>query len=369
MKTVGIVTMHCSTSPGASLQTHAIYKKVAELNYQPIIIDYRSRNSIDIAERVRLGTANGRERLKMLVLKNKLNARYRLFQQFESEYYPVKTDCYRSVEQINTNPPVLDAYLCGSDQIWNPAHVNYNKTYFLEFARDLPGIRISYAASVGQDEVDEQGRCFLKSGADILDHISVREDTAKQLLQSEVGIENKIEQHIDPTMLYPASYWRGLARAPKQKLPEKYIFYFPLQDNPIAEPLICEVKKQTGLPCVALSSALRKPRFSDYQVGVFGPREFLYLVDHAEYVLTNSFHGIVMSLLLESNLIPYRNLTRNSRIESLFRTLKLENMQVDSLESYQSRKWDALWREARGIDDVLSGERSRATEYLSEVLP
>ena len=368
MKTVGIITAHCSANPGASLQAHALCKKIAELGYQPVIIDYRPNNFIDIAERAEQKTASSRERLKMAVLGRRLRRRYQLFQQFETEYYPEKTRCYRSVEQISADPPVLDAYLCGSDQIWNPKHVNYNMTYFLDFAKHQPGPRISYAASIGQDVVDERGCEFLKAGTENLDRISVREDTAKELLQDQIGITGEVLQHIDPTMLYPASHWRSLARAPKKKLPPKYVLYYPLQDNPIVDELNCAVKEQTGLPCVALCSALRKPGFADFQIAEYGPQEFLYLIDHADGVVTNSFHGIVMSLILGTNIIPYCNPVRNSRIESLFRMLKIQNMQVGSVTAFRERNWAELWAAAGKIDDILRAERSRSDAYLLEAL-
>lgn len=369
MKTVGIITAHCSANPGASLQAHALCKKISELGYQPVIIDYRPNNFIDIAERAENGTATDRERLKMFVLRRRLSKRYRFFQEFETSYYPKKTKCYQSVEQINDDPPVLDAYLCGSDQIWNPQHVNYNLTYFLDFAKTQTAPRISYAASIGQDVVDERGCDFLKAGIENLDHISVREDTAKVLLQDQIGINRPVAQHIDPTMLYPASYWRSLERPPEKKLPEKYILYYPLQDNSIEEALNQEVKKSTGLPCVALCSAMKKPSFADLQICEYGPLEFLYLIDHAEIVTTNSFHGIVLSLIFRTNIVPYRNPVRNSRIESLFRTLGLPNMQMDSVDTYQEQNWSALWDASRKIDEALRAEQVRATAYLTEVLP
>lgn len=369
MKTVGIITAHCSANPGASLQAHAICKKIAEMGYQPIIIDYRPDNFIDIAERAQIGVHSSREHLKMMALGRRLNKRYHFFQQFEEEYYPKKTKCYRSPEQINSDPPLLDAYLCGSDQIWNPSHIRYDKTYFLEFAKNLSGTKLSYAVSIGQDMVDEKGCDFLKRGIDTIDYVSVREDTAKTLLQNKIRITKEVYQHIDPTLLYPASYWRAVERAPEKKLPKNYILYYPLQDNPIVEALVTKVKNQIELPCIALCSSLKKPRFADFQIEAYGPREFLYLIDKADVVLTNSFHGIALALLLGSKVIPYRNLVRNSRIESLFRTLELENTQADTTDLYQDCNWAGIGQTAKGIEERLEIERSRATKYLTEVLP
>jgi hypothetical protein len=368
MKTVGVITAHCSTNPGASLQAHAICQKIADLGHKPVMIDYRPDYFTDIAEQGKTGKPSGKDRLKMMVLGRRLNGRHRLFQQFEKEYYPEKTACYRTAEQILAAPPSLDAYLCGSDQIWNPAHVRYDKTFFLEFAKHLAEKKLSYAASIGQDVVDVKGCDFLKSSIDTMDRISVREDTAKSLLQNTLGIEKTIHQHIDPTLLYPPSYWRSIEKMPNQKMPEKYILYYPLQDNPIVEELALLAKQQTGLPCVALCSSLRKPRFADVQISIYGPREFLHVIDQAHMVLTNSFHGIVMALLMGSNVVPYRNLVRNSRIESLFRTLKLENMQIDTIDAYRATDWNEVWEKAKNIAQVLETERARATKYLAEVL-
>lgn len=371
MKTVGILTIHCSTNLGASLQAHALYKKITELNWNPIIIDYRPDKFIDIAERAEIGmslSSMEHLKMKMFVLGQRLRMRYHLFQQFEMEYYPRKTACYRNFDQINSTPPVLDAYLCGSDQIWNPGHIRYDDTYFLSFTRKIPSLRFSYAASIGQDKLDDKERNFLVNNIKYIDHISVREDTALSLLQEEIGIEREIKQHIDPTMLFPAEYWRSIENAPDSKLPKRYILYYPLQYNSVTDKLISELKQQTGLPCVAVCCSLKKPRFVDFQVGIYGPREFLYLIDGAEIVLTNSFHGIVFSLLFGKHLIPYYNSGRNSRIESLFRTLKLDNMQVDTIETYRNRNWSHIWEMNQNIENILATERLRSTEYLKEIL-
>lgn len=368
MKKVGIITAHCSCNPGASLQAHALCKQISELGHQPVIIDYRPNNFIDIMERVKNGTASNREKLKSIALHRRLDGRYKKFQDFEREFYPQKTKCYCSEELINADPPLLNAYICGSDQIWNPGHVDYDKTYFLQFARNANAKRLSYAASIGQDVVDDRGKVFLESGLAFLDYVSVREDTAKSMLEDICGTGIVIKQNIDPTLLFPAPYWRTIAKAPEKKLPTKYILYYPLQDNPIVDALASQVKKSTGLPCVALSSGLTPPSFSDYQIADYGPREFLYLIDNASIVLTNSFHGIAMSLLLETSVIPYRNPVRNSRIESLFRTLHLENFQVDSLAAYQDTDWNSVWSASKNIEPILERERICAAEYLAEAL-
>lgn len=369
MKTVGIITAHCSMNPGASLQAYALCKKISDLNCNPIIIDYRPLNFVDFVERSEIGAPlTKKERLKKLIVGKRLRMRYHLFQQFESEYYPEKTECYRNSLQINASPPILDAYLCGSDQIWNPKHILYDDTYFLSFAKKFPGVRFSYAASVGQDKIDEKEIDFLKNSIKNIDFISVREDTAVSLLHEEIGIEREIRQHIDPTLLYPAEYWRSIENAPATELPTQYILYYPLQDNPIANELIKEVKKQTGLPCIAVCSSLKKPFFVDKQISIYGPKEFLYLIDNAETILTNSYHGIIFSLLFGKNLVPYRNLVRNSRIESLFRILKLENMQVDSMNIFKQRNWADIWERAENIENILDFERFRSTEYLKEIL-
>lgn len=364
----GIITVHGSNSPGACLQAHALYKKVDELGAEPIMIDYRPEYFTDITERAAYSSLSAKDRMRMLVLGRRLRLKRNCFQNFENKFYPNKTKTYNSLKELSDDPPVLEAYLCGSDQIWNPEHIHYEDAFFLGFAKDLPGIKASYSSSVGQDVLEEKDRRFLREQIANVDSVSVREDLAESLFRELVTGDKYIGQHIDPTLLYPAEYWRSIEKPVAAKLPSEYFVCFPLQKNPLSEQLIAAVKKKTGLPCVTVSSGMKKIKGTDLQIPVFGPLEFIYLINHAQIVLTNSYHGVIFTLLMERKLVSYRNTIRNSRLESLFRLLELPSPQVDSVEEYLEKDWSGIWEQCKKIHPIIEKEQIRSDEYLRRVL-
>lgn len=357
-----MMTAHCSTNPGASLQSHALYKKLAELGHEPVIIDYRPPFFTDFMDARKVAHYRGRDRLKMLLLGSRLQEKHDKFLAFENKYYPRKTRRYDSAAQLKSDHPRMDAYLCGSDQIWNPCHIQYDPSYFCDFAQ---GQKIySYAASIGQDRLAEKDLAFLAEQTTHFQAISVREDSALSIMHS---LGRDAAQHIDPTLFYGGEYWRSIATPVVQKLPPRYILYYPLQNDPIELALIQMLKRHTGLPCVAAESALRKTKGTDIQVTACSPVEFIWLIDHAETIITNSFHGILFSILLNKHVIPYKNPERNSRIESLLRLLHLEGLQTDLVDDYLTKDWKGYWDRFIAASEVLESERSRAEQYLREV--
>lgn len=365
---IGIITIHCSNNVGASLQTHALYKKMIEIGHDPTIIDYRPWYFIDLMdEKKAIERKILHNRLKLFFLGNILKAKHDKFMAFESNYYPRKTKRYDTADDLIKDPPIFDGYVCGSDQIWNPGHIHYDGAYFFNFITHLESVKISFAASLGQDHLDETGKNFLKKMITNLNYISVREDTAVSLLCNELKIMN-VEQNIDPTLLFDSNYWRTLSTPVQNQQIGDYFLFYPLTPNPITEGIIKRIKKKTGLKCVTVSTGLRKPGGTDIQISLFDPLLFLSLIDNAKLVLTNSFHGVVFSLLFKKRLISYKREERNCRIDSLLRLLHLNDIQVTSINDYSERDWNQLYEKYDGIDQILEIERVKATQFLTNAL-
>jgi hypothetical protein len=204
---------------------------------------------------------------------------------------------------------------------------------------------------------------FLKEKTSRFKSISVREDSAVEVLMK---LGRNAIQHIDPTMFYNASFWRNISEPIKKPLPEKYILYYPLQRNPFELVLISELKRKTNLPCIAVENSLLKTKGVNIQVTATSPSQFIWLMDHAEYVVTNSFHGCVFSILLRKRLIPLKNQERNSRIESLFRLVDLDGFQTDSIEDFHGKEWERYWDQFNEAQGVICGEKKRGELYLKD---
>ena len=362
---VGIITVHGTVNAGASLQTHALYHKLTMMGHSPMIINYRPERFSDMMDDRRKWHWKGvKTWLKALILYRRLQKKHDKQILFEKKYYPDQTRRYNSAEELKSDPPQMDCYICGSDQIWNPRHIEYDDSFFLGFVKSGAS-KIAYAASIGEDNLTEKDVGFLKNSTEGFSSIGVREDSAVGIMRQ---CGRDATQNIDPTLLMTADYWRGIAEKPKRKLPEKFIFYYPLQHNPDEIHFIARLKEETGLPCVSVESALRPVKGTDIQIPDSSPNEFLWLMDNAQYVITNSFHGLVFAILFKKRIISFKNEYRNCRLDSLCRLFGLEGLQVDSMADFSMENRRVFWQKMAYSDNILLREREKAELYLRQVL-
>lgn len=347
---IGVMTVHQSISAGGSLQAYALCNELSRLGHEVEVINYCPYYFMDFTDYSNRKLRSTPRGFAKWILNGKtLKAHRRLFDEFQEECLPKRTRRFDDHDTLQAACLEYDAYVCGSDQIWNPPHVHYDNSWFFDFASDR-GRKISYAASIGKDRLDSKDLEWLKAGASQLDFVSVREDTAVKVMSS-IGVE--ATQCIDPTFLMSPESWRQLERKPAQEIPKDYVFYYTVASgNPLELALLDRVKSRTGCPCVMSSTAFRKPNCADVQVKQCGPREFLYLVNHAKYVYTNSFHGLVFSILFGKRVISFKNMTTNSRLSSLLRLLGLEGFQLSELSEFDNMDWGY-------VDEALVGALAR----------
>lgn len=359
MKT-GILTVHQSVNCGASLQAAALYSVLSDMAANPEIIDYRPEYFV--------GETDGywkKKGIKSAIKRSLFNKRLSLtqdkFDEFIKQYMPNITNRVNTPEELKSAKFDYEAIVCGSDQIWNPPHVQFDESWFLNFA-DNKTRRVSYAASIGKDVLTDEELHWIKAGISAMDCVGVRELAAKQLIEN-LGFEARL--CLDPTLLLPADRWKSMEKAPNDELPREYIFYYPLNSNPeIEEKMLGLLKKRTGLPVVAMSDGLRWLKHADMVLRGFGPDEFLYLMNHSSFVYTNSFHGLAFSIIFDKDLVSFKNKTKNSRLESLCKISGLKNYQVLDARELESKDWDDRFQLMRGAYGRLSQIRESSLEYL-----
>ncbi len=364
---VGLLTVHCSKNPGASLQAHALAKKISELGGDVEVINYCPQFFLDPMDPMKRKSWSAKEKLKAVLIGRAQLKRYKLFQNFNRNYLPGISARYDTPDDLKVARMDYDVYICGSDQIWNPENVNNDTSFFFDYVPQNKAVLASYAASIGQDNLSVQDQEWIRKGIERFDHISIRDKMgvtlARKLLNSD-----RIVQSIDPTLLFTGDYWRSMAQKPDENLPAKYILYYPIQNTAFSYEVIEQMKKETGLRCIALDGGVKKNPHADMQLRSYGPCEFLWLIDHADYIITNSFHGTVLSLLLNKRVISYRHSTRNSRLESILSLLNLNEIQISDLEDLKEMDWNLITRKENMIDEFLKEERRSAEDYLRSVL-
>lgn len=358
---VGLLTVHQSTNSGASLQAYALYKTLEKLGYEPEIINYCPAYFMDFTDKSNRSmrrTLKGM--LKYVVLGGELSKKATMFRNFVESRCPNMTERMDSPEDLRRASWNKDVYICGSDQIWNPYNVRYDESWFFDFLPE-DSIKVSYAASIGQDALTEKDESWLAEGLGHFKSIGIREDAGVRLA-SELGYP--ATQCLDPTLLLEPDEWLRICRCPEAPIPGRYIFYYPLQANPVEQRLLAEIKHWYQLPVVSLCSAYKKPDLVDIQIRAFGPEQFLYLLSRSDVVLTNSFHGTVFSLLFQKDLVSFRNLRKNSRMESLFRLLNVHDFQFDTLQEVSTQDAQEAFNRFKASYSRIAPEKEKSLRFL-----
>lgn len=245
-----------------------------------------------------------------------------------------------------------DYFVCGSDQIWNPSYATTSDLAFCSFA---PEKTVCLSPSFGVSEIPEHRKDDYRKWLKQIKYLSVRE-TAGQKIIKELTDRNA-EVLLDPTMLIPVEKWSNLACKPNTELPEHYIVcYFLGRIDKYYRKKINAFARKLNLPIVMLFDITQPEYYT------FDPAEVLFVLKNADYVLTDSFHGTVFSILFHHNFVVFRRNeggnSMNSRIETLLDAFHFQD------RLYTCKHQDLSEDRWNFVEEVLEKERSRTKHYL-----
>ena len=272
--------------------------------------------------------------------------------------------------ELPNAPPVADAYICGSDQIWSPTgiHANDESAVWLGFGNDHVR-RIAYAASFGVPGLDD-AVCKRWSGyAQCFHAVSVREKDSVDLMKK-LG-RNDAVWVPDPTLLLDASEYDVVELKLKEQ-PAPYFFSYVLgtDNDGLASSVIKTVHKRLGVV-----PRLSRPYLLSYNLfhsGFVGPDEWLARLHRSVFVVTNSFHGLIFSLLFCRPFIVLLRAQKaaemNSRVLSLLDVVGLQNRAVSA---YDRAQVEQLCREEIDwgrVDARLKMFREKGCRFIRDAL-
>lgn len=362
MKKIGMITFHSAHNYGAMLQVYALQKTLLNNGYQAEIIDYRDKKIMSGYKLFKLNKKNLYTIIKsfasslFFLIPNYMRAKR--FNNFLKKYLKTTKIKYKSEKELKDNPPDEDIYIVGSDQVWNTALTGSLKdAYTLNFGKDNVK-RISYAASIGKSEIPDTLKDIFKEKISKIDKISVREEQAKELLS---GLINKnIDVVLDPTLLLEKEKWMSLIEK-KEKEKEKYIFIYGIGERDRLYKIANYFSEKTNLKLVHFDNKNKgyknvlKSAYSD------GPIEFLNLIKNAEYVIAQSFHGTVFSLIFRKKFFVIPDKTTSSRVINLLKKLGLEDRIINSIEEIGDYDREINYEE---VESKLKFEREKSLEFL-----
>lgn len=317
----GVITFHRANNYGAILQAWALQKVLRDLEIDTGIVNYHPQ-VIDILYDpmlCRTGLSRKAYNLKQFILNRDSLVRYNKFIKFLEANFNLLGD-FSTYDELKKSGLKLEAYITGSDQVWNDTHTGgYDPAYMLGFA-EPESRRISYAASIGRDYFNPRYKKQYKNGLSGLNYISVREPS---LIKAVKELTDKpVEVVLDPTLLLARDDYDEIKV--KSPIRGKYILIYMIEKNNQLIRFANRISVALGLPVIQRRPVPgvknQLPPFYTADAG-----EFLGLMEAAEYVITNSFHGTVFSILYERPFISMLHSDTGSRTADLLTGLSLQS--------------------------------------------
>lgn len=371
MRTIGIITIHKINNYGSVFQAYALQQVCEDMGYKVEIIDYSFPNVQHQHNKyAKVNDTQPQEpKWIKLLFANALLRQHKGISNFVRKYQNLSPTAYKTPSELLSNPPHYDVYMTGSDQLWSPRHCNGDPAFMLHFASD-GALKVSYAASIGANEIPEDLQPLYKELLSRYQYISVRETSGVKVIHDVVGKDATTV--LDPTLLLNKDEWNSIAvsqRLVKKKYILCYYLNYSFNAFPYVDELANHLQKQTGYEIVRVARPPHKLKFNHttYKVGA-SPEEFLALVRDAELVLTTSFHGTAFAVNFGKPLLSIveNREASDSRQVSLLNNLGLDAQILSTTESFPSK--DRFFYDVEQEQSRLEELRQNSKQYLINAL-
>jgi hypothetical protein len=348
---IGVVTF-ISDNYGALLQGYALQNILHGLGHDSLIIN-RGWGRFDASLKVL-------KKIKYLCQKNS-------FSEFRKKYLPLSTRI-KNTKDLSKISTSFDAIIVGSDQVWNADCIReMGFYYYLDWVPDSVK-KITYAVSFGKDSFEASKEVIEKVGSLVrkFSYVGVREDSGVKICDECFG--KKALALVDPTLLLNQFDYKKLMPSSKQNS-EDYICQFFLDVNEQKKELVSSLESFEKIGKIDnyppelsfLQKLMRKRRF--YSVG-----QWLKNIQNAKYVITDSYHGMIFSIIFKKQFLVINNKKRGSaRFESLLKKINLMDHLVEAnvgVEQVLRLLHDPI--DYQFVEQILDIEREKASTFLKE---
>lgn len=363
MRKTGIITYHNAINYGALLQTFGLYNAIKKIGGNPEIIDYRS-HAIESRYKLppfRFSIKGIRSFCRFLVLAPSLKKKKKLFKQFIHQNFNTSSKVFKSLTDLKTENWIdYKSIIVGSDQVWNWDITQGDRAFTLSWA--TTPIKASYAASIGTDCISDKQERYIKEILNSVTNISVREH-ASQLYLSQAYPSIKIQSNIDPVFLLDKKEWISMFDISEQNT-SSYVFVYLLQESPELIEQAYKYAAENHLKIIAIRNGIRKHKGFSYASGV-SIKDFLRLLSGASYIVTNSFHGIAMSIVFNKSFcyeLQKNGSNTNIRLKNLIELFSLKRCNIND------KLFSNTWIDYSNINNIIHEQRQKSYQYLSEIV-
>ena len=254
-----------------------------------------------------------------------------------------------------------DYFMVGSDQVWNPTFGFASDFEFLTFVPHDK--RLSYSTSFGISDFSQLSEDVRKGIIDNINNmnvVSVREKSGKAFIDRHCNA--KCYVHIDPTLLLTQERWGEFSRKPKGAIQSSYILVYMLGN--ISAEYADAIEKLAEESESQIINIMQKKWCS------IDPAEFVWLVENAKCICTDSFHASVFSILFHKRFYIFNRIDYHARQETRFESLcdtvgiPINQVMVNSKKN-DLGKAQIDWNR---VDENLATEREKSYDYLNRIL-
>ncbi|MHA3060017.1 polysaccharide pyruvyl transferase family protein [Acinetobacter sp. ANC 4636] len=335
MKTAFIITCHDVYNHGASLQCYGLSTFIKSQKLKVVVIDYKPKylqKNFSFFY-VPLGKWRRFLFIRWFYILAKVPERFqsllrkRNFDDFTQKYIIVSLKSYTNNDELKEISKEADIYICGSDQIWNTLFSNgADPAFYLNFV-DNTKVKASYAASLSTEKIYHNLEGFIRKEVEKLDFISVRENMGKELLES-IGVNKHITHVLDPAFLLTTEEWDNIAL--NVSFSERYLLIYDFEESDLIKEIALSIASQQSLKIYTVNPG--KFNYADKKFNNVGPDMFLTLIKNARYIISNSYHAVVFSIIYRKDFfVVNRAEAINVRMHDLLTLLGLESRLVSNV--------------------------------------
>ena len=349
-----ISTFHRGYNYGESLQSCAMQYFLKKISYDSELLSVNHKRPHKYSGKKAFIKSKIKDLYKLRYLSKDI-MRKKNFENFFKKYHKV-SQYYSSFEVLKQNPPKDGIYLAGSDQIFNPMLADIYPDLFLQFGKKETK-RISYAASLGVNNIPPDKQDIFKKYISVFDKVSLRESTCKDEVERLYGRE--VAVNVDPCLLLSKEEWDKIrCDSISKKVKKAYILVYLLYRPSWINQFLKKLHNETGYDIILLTQKIGKSIYNNYYAYEAGPSEFLDLIANAKMVISSSFHGNVFSIIYQKPFYAIVNPNSASRITELLTLFKLENR---ILKKDDTVSFDIDYSKAEAI---LRTEQEKSKNYL-----
>lgn len=336
MARINLLTIHYGRCYGAVMQTYATCKLLEEAGHEVQVINI-------IHPKLR-------KMYKTIGKWKELIKEWQFFR-FKKQFFSKMTQKTYTIGEQRF--PDADYTIVGSDQVWNRDITGiFDKAFYLDFVPQNQK-RIAFSSSFGKIKWNEDDKYTfeLKKEFEKFHAISIREKSGVEIMKEVFGLSSINLQ--DPTICY--GKFEQLILDKKER---NYIFPFLLNVSSEAKSKVQFIANELNLPLY------KRTRTNLYLFS--GPRHWLTNIYNSKYVITDSFHGLALSILFKKQFFVFcADPKKFTRLQSLLELLGLQNRIIDSIDYFANHKEDLLEPiDYKKVNSIIQMEQEKANQFI-----